>query len=1007
MASSATMTIGWLAILKRTILVMSVVVGIATESQASDPEGGDAPPRFAAILQAKCVRCHGGTSIKGGLSLASAAAMDQGGDSGPAIEPGKPDESLLIEKLIGDVPEMPRGGKPLAPEEIATLRRWIEEGAKWPDGLVLKEPKAEAGPWWAVQELKRPALPTIASQGQARTPIDVFILAALEAKGLALRPEADRRTLIRRLTYDLHGLPPTPEEIAAFESGKSADAYERLVDRLLASPRYGERWGRHWLDVVHYGDTHGYDKDKRRPNAWRYRDYVISALNADKPYVRFVQEQVAGDVLFPDDPQATIATGFVAAGPWDFVGHVELREGTVDKLKTRLIDRDDMVANTMSTFVSLTVHCARCHDHKFDPIPQQDYYRLQAVFAGVDRGDRPIHDAALARRKAELEARRAALTATLGDIQRAVAARRGPELVRLDDDLARWRKELADLPRPAGARPSPTNGYHSGIEPTPDATKWVQVDLGHRVPIDEIRLIPAHPVDFPDTPGFGFPARFHIELADEPTFAMAVRVADQTTADLPNPRDTWWVVRPSGKTGRFVRVTATKLWPRKDDYVFALGEVEVRSGGANLARGAAISALDSIEAGRWSTRHLVDGHDSRDQLDETDDAALVDRRAELCAQIQEGETRRISLAESLVTPELRGERDRVQAALAALQDEVKRLPETDQVYALVSHEPRSIQILNRGDVELPGDPVGPGTLSCVPGRASAFENTPEEGPRRAALARWLADRENPLPWRSIVNRAWHYHFGRGIVDTPNDFGRNGSVPTHPELLDWLASEFRDGGQSLKGLHRLIVTSAVYRQASHHDDAAAKVDADNRLYWRQNRRRLEAEAIRDATLFVAGRLDFRMGGPGFALFRFKDDHSPIYDHDDPSWIDPPEGRRRTVYRFIVRSVPNPFVECLDGADPNAMVPVRNTTITALQALALLNDPFMIAQAEAFAARLKSIGAHPGDRIREGYKLALGRRPTAEELRALVDFTARFGMTGTCRLILNLNEFVFVE
>jgi cytochrome c553 len=701
-------------------LAMLVSLAAAAGHASEIPTTLDAP----AILQARCLRCHGGASTKGGLSLATLETMKAGGESGPAVEPGKPEESLLIEKVSGEKPEMPRGEKPLSPEEVASLRRWIAQGASWPDGLVLKEPKADAGPWWAIQPLARPDLPRVVHTDRVRTPIDAFILAALESNGLEFRPGADRRTLIRRLTYDLHGLPPTPDEMDAFERDPAPDAYERLVDRLLASPRYGERWGRHWLDVVHYGDTHGYDKDKRRPHAWRYRDYVIRALNADKPYSRFVQEQIAGDTLFPDDPDAIMATGFVAAGPWDFVGHVELREGTVDKLKTRLIDRDDMLSSTMSTFVSLTVHCARCHDHKFDPITQKDYYRLQAVFAGVDRGDRPTLD-----------------------------------------------------------------------------------------------------------------------------------------------------------------------------------------GG--------------------------------------------------------------------------------------------------QVFALVSHEPREIAVLNRGDVEQPGESVGPGALACVPGLAAEFPDSAAEGPRRAALAKWITDSNNPLTWRSIVNRVWHYHFGRGIVDTPNDFGRNGSTPTHPELLDWLAVEFRDQGQSLKALHRLIVTSAAYRQSSAFNEDAAKIDADNRLYWRQNRRRLEAEAIRDATLFVAGRLDQRMGGPGFDLFRFQDDHSPVYDHDDPAWIDPPDGRRRTVYRFIVRSVPNPFVECLDGADPNAMVPVRNTTITALQALALLNDPFMIAQAEAFASRLAAISAEPIEQLDAAYRAALGRLPNANEREALTRYTARFGLAKTCRLIFNLNEFIFVE
>jgi hypothetical protein len=286
---------------------------------------------------------------------------------------------------------MPQNAKPLAAVEVAAVRQWIADGAAWPKDVTLRDKRLAGADdnWWSLQPLSRPAVPATKSDW-ARTPIDAFILARLNEKKLAPSPEADRRTMIRRLTYNLHGLPPTPDEVAAFLADQAPGAYERLIDRLLDSPRYGERSGRHWLDVVHFGESHGYDKDKPRPNAWPYRDWVIAAFNSDKPYDQFVTEQLAGDVLTPDDPQAIVATGFIAAGPWDFVGHVELREGTLDKKITRSNDRDDMVATAMFSFLSLTVHCARCHNHKFDPISQEEYYRLQAVFAGVDRADRPF-----------------------------------------------------------------------------------------------------------------------------------------------------------------------------------------------------------------------------------------------------------------------------------------------------------------------------------------------------------------------------------------------------------------------------------------------------------------------------------------------------------------------------------------------------------------------------------------------------------------------------------------
>jgi hypothetical protein len=571
--------------------------------------------------------------------------------------------------------------------------------------------------------------PTVRDATWVRTPIDRFVLAKLEAQGLVPAPEADRRTLLRRLSFDLVGLPPTPDELAAFESDRAPDAYERQVDRLLASPRYGERWGRHWLDVVHYADTHGYDKDKRRPNAWPYRDYVIRALNEDIPYARFVREQLAGDLL---DPPVIEATGFLAAGPWDYVGHVELAEGTVDKEITRTLDRDDMVATVGAAFLSLTVQCARCHDHKFDPISQRDYYRMQAVFAGIDRADRVVE----------------------------------PRTV------------------------------YAGT------------------------------------------TRFKPEGSFKPT---------------------------QGK-------------------------------------------------------------------------------------------------------------------------------------------PRPIHILRRGDVRSPGEQVGPGALSMVAALPAEFAlaDPQSEAARRAALADWIVDPRNDLTWRSIVNRVWHYHFGRGIVDTPNDMGRRGGNASHPELLDWLAARFRRN-DSLKALHRLIVTSATYRQASAGGPEGEKLDADNRLLWRMNRRRLDAEGLRDSILFVAGNLDLTMGGPGYDLFDFKDDHSPHYDYASFAARDHPETWRRTVYRFIVRSVPDPLMETFDCPDPSISAPSRGATNTALQALALMNDRLVVRQSQALAERL----AGESDPIGAAYLRILGRSPADEERRALTDYAARNGLANACRMLINTNEFVFVD
>lgn len=720
----------------------AITVIVALSSGVAHADEREFREQVAPVFETRCVRCHEGSKPKGGLSLVTAESLQAGGESGPVVVAGKPEESLLLEYVSGDEPRMPKGEKPLSAAEVATIRKWIASGAKWPADVELRDKRQYDLDWWSLRPLDRPAPPAVQSEW-IRTPIDAFILAKLQERKLAPSPEADRRTLIRRLYFDLVGLPPSFEEVQAFTADPDPRAYEKLVDRLLESPDYGERWGRHWLDVVHYGDTHGYDKDKVRPNAWPYRDYVIRAFNDDKPYGRFVEEQVAGDVLYPGTADGIIATGFIAAGPFDFVGQIEVAEGTLAKAITRNLDRDDMVTATIGTFNSMTAQCARCHNHKFDPITQEDYYSLQAVFAGVDRADR------------------------------------------------------------------------------------------------------AYP-----------------------------------------------------------------------------------SGGGSAAAGVVFAAASEFEP----------------------QGAFVPTRG----------------------------------------------------------KPRVLNVLKRGSEKDPGAVVGPGACGYLPELASRFDvaDQASEGARRAALAHWLVDKRNPLTWRSIVNRVWQYHFGRGITDSPNDFGRMGALPTHPELLDWLAAEFRDGRQSIKELHRLICTSAVYRQSSDGNSEFEKLDGANQFFWRMNRRRLEAEAVRDSVLAVAGKLDSTRGGPPFRSFGFKDDHSPHYNYGEYN-PDDPQSHRRSVYRLIVRSVPDPFMATLDCADSSALVARRNETLTPLQSLALLNNPFMVRMAEHLATRVEPLGESTSARLAAAWRLALGREPTGSELMPVVEFANRRGMANACRVILNMNEFVFID
>ncbi len=430
----------------------------------------------------------------------------------------------------------------------------------------------------------------------------------------------------------------------------------------------------------------------------------------------------------------------------------------------------------------------------------------------------------------------------------------------------------------------------------------------------------------------------------------------------------------------------------------------------NRARGARVTALNSIEAGLWAGANLIDGFDSRHACPDPSDAK-ANQRYQLLAQLRTLEHERQVHAAEQITPALRDERDTGVAGLAAIDRELEALRKEAVVFGIQSHAPRSIAVLRRGEVEQPGEAVEPGALGCLPGLPGRFALTDSghEGSRRAALAEWLASPRNMLTWRSIANRLWQYHFGRGIVETPNDFGRNGALPTHPGLLDWLAVELRDHGQSLKAMHRAIVCSAVYRQSSQSQTTHEAIDADNRYLWRQNRRRLDAEALRDSVLAISGTLERVMGGPGFDLFYFKDDHSPTYDHSDPARVDHPGVRRRTVYRFNVRSVPNPFMEALDCADPNLNTPVRGQTLTALQALALWNDLFMVRQGHEFARRLEADPSlnNMRARVAAAIRLSLGRAPDDDELEALSAYAAKHGLAHACRLLWNTNEFIFID
>lgn len=943
------------------------------------------------ILSSKCLQCHGPDekSREADLRLDIHEGVVE-----MATEIGK--RILSRDEDIQMPP--PDSGKFLTEDEQAILVKWLESGAPWQNH-------------WAYENLERPEIPKIPNDKWSRTPIDKFIQEKNSHVGLTQNPVADPRILVRRMTYDLTGLPPGPGEIQEFEEAWAKDAENAindLADKLLGSPAYGERWGRHWLDVARYADTCGYDKDKIRPNAWPYRDYVIRSFNENKPYKRFVEEQVAGDVIYPGTADGILGLGFLAAGPWDFIGHVEVPETKLDGQIARNIDRDEMVTAVMNVFTSTTAQCARCHDHKFDPLNQRHYYGLQAIFAAVDRADR-IYEI-----PPEVETARKTLERNLDSLEQRISSARKKITALGGQELIDAERELESASRLTALEELPEQyGYHSAISAAPDDEKWIELTFTEPLFVSAIQLRPCYD-DFAGIgAGFGFPREFIIEVkenVDQSLENSDVILFRSGGESFPNPGLD--VVRfQCGRRISSVRLTATRLAERKNDYILALAEMEIiGEDGGNLAFKARVSSLDSIETKpRWSQNNLTDGKYPR---------SIDQNSFEKLAKAKE----KLSILHS--TPEIQiiiSEIEALEKEVSLTREKIKRLPDGNRVYAAATEfspqggfkptggKPREIRILHRGDINNPGEPAKPMVLPFIDRIPPEIPATriSTEGERRKYLAEWLVRADNPLTWRSIVNRVWLWHFGEGLVTTPNDFGRMGQAPSHPQLLDWLAAGFRDSGGDFKALHKLIVTSATYRQSSEWNRNNADLDSSNKYLWRMNRRRLQAEEIRDSILKISGALNPRMGGPGFYLFELeKTDHSPHYEYHkyDPSDTDT---HRRSVYRFIVRSQPDPFMTTLDCADSNFSTPQRNETLTSLQALSLLNNRFNTHMAKHFAANLRENHKTAGEIIQEAFLRATGRFPGSRETESIQNYMDVHGLENTCRLLFNLSEFTYID
>ena len=790
---------------------------------------------------------------------------------------------------------------------------------------------------WSFKPVTRPVPPKTANQRWPRNDLDRFILARLEKEGLKPAPAADCVSWLRRVFFDLIGLPPSPEQVEAFVKDRRADACERVVDELLKSPRYGERWAQHWLDVVRYADTHGFEVNTERPNAWPYRDYVIRAFNHDTPYDRFIREQIVGDALGED-----AATGFLITASVLLPGQIGADD--VSKRLARQDALDEIVVNLGQTFLGLSVGCARCHDHKFDPITARDYYAMQAFVAGVEYEDREM-------RTPEIEAKRAEekrFTLRMAEVERLLAG-------------------LAPLAKSGTERPA-VNARVNTDRFAPMKTKRVRFTIretNNLEPcVDELEVFAV--------------SGANVALASAGTTVTSS--GDSVAADrhelrfindgnygnsrswMSNERGKGWVVLEFAQERTIDRV----VWGRDREGKFT----------DRLATNYVLEIANA--SGEW--RVVADSSDRATTLpnDKVSPVSLAGLNA----------------SEAKEATRLMDEKK-------LLEGKIRTSAEGRMAFAGKFRAPDKIHLLNRGDPEQPKDEIVPAVLSVLGTTKLARDSAEQE--RRRVLADWIASPDNPLTARVMVNRIWQGHFGNGLVETPSDFGRNGAKPSHPELLDWLASEFIRSGWSVKKMHRLIVLSASYRQSTRSNPVAVAKDSDLRLLWRFPSRRLESEPIRDAMLAVSGNLNLKAGGRGFDLFDIRGGLSGFKPVESFSG----DGLRRMIYAHKVRREREAVFGAFDCPDAGQSTARRRESTTPIQALNLFNSRFTLEQSDIFAARVQ---AEAGDdiprQIQRAYQLAFSRSPSAAELADVQPVVAAHGLATLCRALFNSNEFLFV-
>lgn len=943
---------------------LGIALILVSASTASAQEPVDFGRDIQPILAKRCYACHGPDTAEAGLRLnqrESALAKHESG--AVTIVPKQPAASELVKRITStdDSDRMPPEGKPLTPTEVELIRRWIEAGADWQEH-------------WAFQKPKALPIPAVADPKWAAHPVDAFVRSKLEQAKLTPAPPPSKTALLRRVTYDLTGLPPTPADVEAYLANTSPNAYEKLVDRLLASPQFGEKWARHWLDVVRYADTNSFERDGPKPNAWRFRDYVIRSFNSDKPYDRFVTEQLAGDELPDGGNDGLIATGFYRLGLWD--------DEPADRLLAQYDVIDDIITTTGQGFLGLTINCARCHDHKIDPIPTREYYSFVAFFQNLtpngypspqteqplfaDPAAKTAYDVAVANHQRQLDETQAQITAIEREFREKLAQRdTTPEVPDLDDLEYKFYRDTWDkLPNFDDLKPETVAKLE---RPYFDIT--------------------------PATREFSFGFVF--------------------TGDLKVPADAEYTFLLDSDDGSRLSIDGKQILLH--DGIHGVGDP--KSAKVTLKAGRRKIRVDYFQGPTgdkglylsWSGPGFTHRH-----LSAPSEKGRNAKRRDLVAAMKESGRELLGM-----------ERFQTYNRLTKSLNELKQnKPATDMALCVTEHgrnAPETV-IFKRGNPQSPGEKVSPGFLSSLGGGQAVFPPLSPEAKtsgRRLALAQWITSRDNPQTARVMVNRVWQHLFGRGIVRSPNNFGLLGDRPTHPELLDWLAIRFMDDGWKMKSLIKLIVLSNTYQMSSQTNAVALEKDPLNNLFWRHDMRRLNAEELRDSVLAVSGNLSLKQFGPGI----FPEISAEVKAGQSvpgQGWgkSSPEDAARRSVYVFVKRSLPLPMLSDFDSPDTDSTCAARFATTQPTQALGMLNGKFLNDQAVILAQRVQKEA--PSDltaQIKRAYFLTTGHSPDDAAVnrgKQLIDamqqkhqVTAERALTLFCLMTLNLNEFAYLD